>query len=337
MKQATHFSVHKGWEIMLQDMGINPADIIKQANIPNTIFNRKSQSIRAEEYFKIWHALEALTDDKELPLLLSEHICVETFEPSIFACLCSPDINMAFQRLSQYKRMVSPVTLTVDISPAKTRTSVSCYGFNGAMPYSFICNELIYLTKMVRIATRKNIVPINIVMQRPPNNPAAYHEYFGTDIHAGNDNFIEFSAQDAKQPFITANASIWRFFEPQLQQKHSHLNTTASTTDKVRSVLLEMLPRGQNNMEQTAQRLTVSKRTLQRHLNNEGTNYQSILKNIREELAKYYLSKTDISPSEISFLLGFHDSNSFIRAFNNWTGKTPGQFRSNRQNTDTTT
>jgi len=37
--------------------------------------------------------------------------------------------------------------------------------------------------------------------------------------------------------------------------------------------------------------------------------------------------KTEFSSAEISFLLGYEDPNSFIRAFHGWTGATPERLR----------
>ena len=56
-------------------------------------------------------------------------------------------------------------------------------------------------------------------------------------------------------------------------------------------------------------------------------NFQSVLNNTREELARHYLKNSAMTGAEISFLLGFEDPNSFFRAFHNWTGETPEQAR----------
>ena len=45
-------------------------------------------------------------------------------------------------------------------------------------------------------------------------------------------------------------------------------------------------------------------------------------------LAHPYLQNSDMSGAEISFLLGFEDPNSFVRAFQGWTGTTPQAVRS---------
>jgi AraC-like DNA-binding protein len=66
---------------------------------------------------------------------------------------------------------------------------------------------------------------------------------------------------------------------------------------------------------------------LQRHLANEATSYQDVLDDTRQELASHYLARSAISPGEISFLIGFRDTNSFLRAFKDWTGMTPSVYR----------
>ena len=80
-------------------------------------------------------------------------------------------------------------------------------------------------------------------------------------------------------------------------------------------------------MGSVAKNLAISKRTLQRYLSNEKTYFQKELNTTREKLARHYLTNSTYSGAEISFLLGFEDPNSFVRAFRSWTGETPEQLR----------
>lgn len=80
-----------------------------------------------------------------------------------------------------------------------------------------------------------------------------------------------------------------------------------------------------------AQRLALSKRTLQRRQNSEGSAYQLLLQETREALARPSLQRTTLAVSEISLLLGFEGPNSFYRAFNDWTGQTPETLRQPRR------
>ena len=81
-------------------------------------------------------------------------------------------------------------------------------------------------------------------------------------------------------------------------------------------------------MTDVARRLAVSTRTLQRRLSEEGTSFQQELNGLRADLARHYLTNSRYSSAEISFLLGYSDPNSFIRAFHAWTGQTPESARS---------
>jgi AraC-like DNA-binding protein len=105
------------------------------------------------------------------------------------------------------------------------------------------------------------------------------------------------------------------------------MDRTASMRDRVRASLLELLPSGQNSVDEVARRLALSKRSLQRHLNDEGSHFLDILNDTRRHLAEHYLTRSELAPAEISFLLGYRDSNSFQRAFKSWTGATPGGLR----------
>jgi NAD(P)-dependent dehydrogenase (short-subunit alcohol dehydrogenase family) len=75
-----------------------------------------------------------------------------------------------------------------------------------------------------------------------------------------------------------------------------------------------------------ARHLGISTRTLQRRLGEEGVTFQETLADVREELARHYLTQSALSLTEIAFLLGYDDPNSF-RALNRRTGRTPLRVR----------
>jgi len=327
MKQATHFSVQPGWKIIATDMGLNTAHILALAGLPVDLFSRKDASLSPIEYFRLWDAMEQIAGPEELPLKFGQAISVEAFDPPIFACLCSPNLNTALQRLATYKRLIGPLNMRVSADKHKTSVTLECYGHKGQMPRSLGATELVVFTQLARLATRQRIVPAELELPQPPKNPKPYIAYFGIPIRSGNLIRITFKARDALYPFLTENAAMWDFFEPGLKKRLSDLDTETSISQRVKSALLEMLPSGHSSIEEAASRLAMSKRTLQRHLNRESASYQEILNATRKELAQHYLSRSAISQGEIGYLLGFQDSNSFLRAFKNWTGATPGEFR----------
>lgn len=142
-------------------------------------------------------------------------------------------------------------------------------------------------------------------------------------IEADPTPMISFSRFDAARPFLTADERMWEFFQPELRRRLSELDERAWMADRVRAALLELLPAGQATMRSVARHLAVSTRTLQLRLRHEGTTFQALLNGTRESLARRYLVESTMPATEIAFLLGYSDTNSFYRAFHAWTGQTP--------------
>lgn len=327
MKQAKHFAVHSGWKLIISDLGLAPGDVLALAELPADLFSRKDASLSPPEYFRLFRSLEQMVGVPRLPLLLGGSISVEAFDPALFACLCSPDLNVALSRLAEYKRLCGPLALDVIFTEAHTEVFIECYGYDRPLPYSLCATELVFLTHLARLATRQAISPLEAELVAIPNPAKPCEDFLGCRLQQGDCNRIRFSTEDAARPFLTENISMWQFFEPELQTRLSRLEAGASTRERVRSALLDMLPSGRSSIDDISRRLAMSKRSLQRHLADEALSYQDVLNDTREGLARHYLTRSTLSPGEIAFLIGFMDANSFLRAFKAWTGMTPGEYR----------
>jgi len=71
----------------------------------------------------------------------------------------------------------------------------------------------------------------------------------------------------------------------------------------------------------------LSERTLARRLHALHTSYVALLDHARRDLALQLLSDTTRSLHDIAHSLGFAELSPFYRAFQRWTGHTPGQWR----------
>lgn len=92
-------------------------------------------------------------------------------------------------------------------------------------------------------------------------------------------------------------------------------------------ILQETLPDGGAKAPLLANRLGVSTRTLHKRLAAAGWSFQRLLDSTRQQHALFFLDDRALALSEISFLLGFSEQSVFTRAFRQWTGTTPGEWR----------
>ncbi|WP_197539346.1 helix-turn-helix transcriptional regulator [Sorangium cellulosum] len=188
-------------------------------------------------------------------------------------------------------------------------------------------HDLARLAKGSRRLAGERAAPFEVTTTVLPSPIAAYEQFLGARMRRGTKHRVSFTAADAHRHFLTSDDSRWRTFEPALRQRLADLESSAPTSERVSAALLEGLPSGLVTMETIARRLGLSKRTLQRRIEDEGTSFQQILKETREALARHYLEETPLPVADISFLLGFSEPNSFYRAFRAWTGTTPDQAR----------
>ena len=322
---ADRVTLEPAIQALLVDLGVSVANVLRRAALPGDLFVRGPVSLRPEEYFALWQALEAEADDPVLPITMARTISVEVFDPSIFAALCSPNLTMAAQRIAKYKRLISPMRVAVS---AESMTAIELqWPEHLDPPPGLALAELLFWVALARLGTRTNIRPVRVQTPVPPEDPDAYGEFLGVPVERGTARVISFSAHDAALPFLTADERIWQFFEPELRRRLSELEATSSTADRVRASLLERLPAGTGSMSAVAGELAVSTRSLQRKLRAEGTTFQAILSETREALARHYLRHPNLGAGDIAFLLGYEDPSSFYRAFHAWTGETPERVR----------
>ena len=64
-----------------------------------------------------------------------------------------------------------------------------------------------------------------------------------------------------------------------------------------------------------------------RSLQENGTSFSELLRELRKQLARDYLIDPHHQLSEVAYLLGFSDQSNFTRAFRSWSGVTPARYR----------
>jgi AraC-like DNA-binding protein len=81
------------------------------------------------------------------------------------------------------------------------------------------------------------------------------------------------------------------------------------------------------SIEDVAQQLAMSPRTLRRRLDDEQTSFRDVVEAERRQLAARLLEGSDMKLDELALHLGYSDTASFARAFRRWFDQAPGEYR----------
>lgn len=88
---------------------------------------------------------------------------------------------------------------------------------------------------------------------------------------------------------------------------------------------------GYPGLEDIAQRLNMTPRTLRRRLDQEGTSFKRLMEEAKRRDALRLLDDYDLDIQRVAELLGYQDPANFTRAFRQWTGQTPSEYRATRR------
>ncbi|MCA3779410.1 MAG: AraC family transcriptional regulator [Burkholderia sp.] len=317
------FAVSPGWQVVMVDLGLRVDELLRRAQLPADLFTRPEGGLTTREFFRMWHAMEEMADAPAVALRILDLISVEAFDPPLFAALCSPNLEIAIRRISQFKPLIGPIRLRVTHEADLLVLAVEFLERDVPPPGMLLAAELGFFVKLARLATRTDLPARAVTLPLGLAPHPGYARFFGVPPRYGDAPSVSFALPDARRPFVTANNAMWQIFEPDLRRRLDALSAEAGIVERVRAALLELIPGGLATADGVAHALAISKRTLQRRLGDEGANFKTLLAEVREKLAWHYLDRSDLPCSQIAFLLGYQDPNSFFRAFNEWTGMTP--------------
>lgn len=316
---------------LLASVDVRYQDVLRRAGLPEDLLNRADVRVSAEQFFAFARATHDSVSDPLFPVRLAEGLTAESFSPPLFAALCSPNLSVAVARLARFKPLVAPIEL--DVRDGEDGLTVAFHWLETAVgpPPLLSDTEAHFLVKLARMGTRQEVNAASVTLPTVPGERAAHEAFLGCRIQQGEPLTVSFRAEDAALPFLTDNSAMWDIFEPELRKRLVDLEGSATFAARTRAVLVEALPSGQVSVDVVARRLALSSRTLQRRLRDEGTSFKEVVRETRESLSRHYLGQTQLSASEIAYLLGFEEPNSFFRAFHSWTGTTPEALRQRLQ------
>lgn len=160
-----------------------------------------------------------------------------------------------------------------------------------------------------------------------PTDLAPYREVFACPLQfAAADYAIALPRALRDVPLVQANPPLQQLLRQHAEALLARL-PSASLSARVIGLLGEQLAHCEPDRGELARALLLSERTLQRRLAEEGCSYQQLLADTRRQLAEQHLREGRLPAAEIALLLGYSEPSVFFRAFRQWTGLTPGEYR----------
>ena len=307
-----------------RESGFSTEDIIKLAQID------LSKPIQEIEFPRIIDYLYNYTKDEALMIKLGQRVDVTYFGSFGFALMSCSDFTEAIKLINRYQLLLGTginFIVLSDSQKSKYTLRVSMNVLNNLQKKlitELVISQSIYLLKIITNEKLKFKISFQY---EGINNKELYESILKCDVEFNQlHNEISIPVDISKEKLISANSAAHIIYEEQCEKLLRDLNKIENFSAAARRILLQAgddLP----DIKEVAFKLHISESTLRRRLKLESTSYRKICDEVRDMLAKKYLSTTNLTVSDIAMLLNYSEAASFRRAFVRWNKLTPNDYR----------
>lgn len=322
-----HFRLSGSTFQKLEELGVSVSAVLRRAGLAQSCVKEPRVLLKTEEMFAFWRAIGEVSTNPSIGLQLGTETRIERFHPIGIAALSSENFGAAIDRMAQYKQLCCPEEIIQERDDDEWSIRFRWLLADDEPPI-LIEGAFAWVLSTGRVGTGSRFTPLRLEFIEERKHVKSIERHFGCPVVCGAPrNAIVFRAEDAERPFVTRNAELLGLLAPQFDQELKQVNDGEDFVDRVRIAIQEKLTGRRPTIEDIADALHMSSRTLQRRLQEEDSSFQKVLEEARHRLARQYLNNSVLELNEAAYLLGFNDANSFVRAFRVWEGVPPARWR----------
>jgi AraC-like DNA-binding protein len=309
-------------------------EILIAVGLSPTLLQSPHARVSAEHYGKLWR-LVALTLDDEFFGQDSRRMKYGSFAMLCHSVLSCRTLGSALERsLRFYGLILDDIGGTLECDDGG-EANIVLRELTAGKPHRVFGQEVLLLLlhglACWLVGRRIPIGRAHFCYPEPAHS-VEYRVMFSNDLsYDAPFTGISFDASYLNLPIVQDERTIKEFLRTAPENIVTKYKNGSSASARIRRRLRQRLPGEVPDFETLAAELNMTAATLRRRLHEEGATYQGIKDQLRRDLAISYLSDSDRSVVDIALELGFSERSAFHRAFQKWTGASPGEFRRGQQ------
>jgi AraC-like DNA-binding protein len=315
----------------VQAAGQDPLALLDRVGLPRSAATAGELEMPLATLHAFLDAVEQATGDAYVGLHVAESLPRGTYGLLEFCSRSAPNIREALSRLARFITLMNEVVVVTfaeedgaGILQQRVPGEPACVGRHG--------NEFFIAQVLLqgRAITNAPYVPRHVwFAHAAPADLAPLRALCGTDAitFGAGTNGIEFDRAVLEIPLATSDPPLLSLLEQVAERQVQRRAGRRRLLGDVEARIRDQLAGGELSLEAVAAAMKLSRRTLQRHLAEEGVSFQQLTDGVRRELACRWLHKGERPLGEVAFLLGYTEMSAFFRAFKRWTGTTPTEYR----------
>ncbi|NIB44162.1 AraC family transcriptional regulator [Pseudomaricurvus alkylphenolicus] len=314
---------------MMRTLGFGPEACLEGTGLSLARLEDPDQGITQQQEYTFHRNLLRLSGDPLLGIKLGLSYRLESYGLFGYAVLSAQTVGEALQLASDY----GALTFTHFCTERFEEGDVAGFAFSHNYPLPADLLQMFCDRDIVAVANSQVLLGLDDfnairvrLMHSAHEHLGAYRDYFECPVTLGHfRNEVLFDKELLSRPLPQRDMETSAYCREQCRKLLDKLSQQGTFICSVREALVAT-PGYFPSVEEVAEKLGFSVRTLRRHLDNEGSSYQKLLTEIRHQLALDYLA-TDVSVEQIAEMLGYSETGNFSHAFKRWQGVSPKQYR----------
>lgn len=315
---------------IIEDMGLSRDEVLTHIDLPeHKLFNPKNR-VGQDRLVKTFDFASEKLGEPNVGLQIGYRFRVHTFtETGSVLALCGT-LAEAVQINAHYQSL----TETIGQSELQRRDDGTFLVWHeGFVDH----NKFRHLTEMIfaGYATTTNWLSwgfekgVEQIFLRhdPPNNFSGYELVFGGRVKFGaKENSVQFNPKAVDKILPTSNPEKLAYVRGRLDIIMHSFEEKSDISERVKIAIRDALKDHRLAFNTVSKTLNMSDRNLRRTLKDAGVNYRELVEFVRRDLCNAYM-RDGRSLTEIAQSLGYNDQSAFTRAFKNWYGIAPSDYK----------
>lgn len=314
-------------------LGIDTNTILSKAQITLDLEKNHPSYLSLNQTQKIWSQAESLSGHQHFGLVMGQAFRPSYFHVVAYLAMTSPNLKEAYLNFVKFLPLITEAAslslhyegseVCIVFTPQQDQVPFSRHQYESALT--------LLLTFTRWLLGNENIAPNNVMFEHtagpdtdlykkvfslvPKFNQKRTCIYFPTslletELIDSDENLHKLHLAHAENQLINHQRRSWK--------EQVLFSLGQLKTDNINKTLI-------------AELLNISPRTLQRRLQEEGTNFQNLLDQHKHQQASYLIKETKLPFKVIATQLGFAEPSTFYRAVKRWFNNTPQALRQTHQ------
>lgn len=318
----------------VRKQGHDVTSLYELLGLPDAYLNREDIRIPARKMSQIWMKMIELTSDEDIGFHMGiEMSAAAALRTTSLIMQSSSTVRDALEQGIKYSELIANVlsmkmgedadNIFIEFTP-KTEWNIE--------PAIVVkdCLNITFISMLMSVQqmTGQFHSPSLLCFTYPkPENLAEYYRTFNCSIEFEQpSNRIGFPKNLGSTEISTRDQGLLAVLEKyanEIKQSYSHDQHFVSRTQ---ALIIELMDPQPPTLDEVAQSLNLSSRSLQRKIKEEqDCSYRDLVDEVRKKLCARYMEDPQRTVDEIGYLAGYADTTSFIRAYKRWYGSTPRQ------------